>query len=112
MLIWFIVPFLLAPGKIFAFNFPYEGIQLQRSEIGNNSDIDFGNGTSAEKPLCKSFPGYESWPSAGRWSVFNASLEGALLRAIPPAATCYEGEFRNASTCNAVRQGQGKAIFA
>jgi hypothetical protein len=102
----------LATRTAFAVNFPYESIQLQWSETGNNSDLVFGNGTSTQKPPCKSFPGYEGWPSAARWSAFNASLGGALLRGIPPAAACYEGEFKDASKCNVVRSGQFSALFA
>jgi hypothetical protein len=112
MLSTFSVSLLVVSIKVCAFNFPYEGIQLQRSDIGNNSDINFGNGTSTEHSRCKSFPGYQGWPSAARWSAFNASLEGALLKAIPPAAACYAGEFSNASSCNLVRRGQYNVLFA
>ena len=107
-----LITLLLAAQTARAANFPYESVQLQRPEIGNNSDIIFDNGTSTQKPLCKSFPGYEGWPSFNRWSAFNASLGGALLRGIPPAAACYEGEFKDALRCNAVRRGSGNALFA
>jgi hypothetical protein len=112
MLFTFLVSLLLVSGNVFAFNFPFESIQLQRSDIGNNSDINFGNGTSTEHPRCKRFPDYQGWPSAGRWSAFNASLGSALLRAIPPAAACYAGEFSDASSCNVVRRGQYSVLFA
>jgi len=98
--------------NVLAFNFPYESVQLQPSDIANNSDITFGNGTSIEKPECKSFPGYKGWPSSERWNAFNVSLGGALLRSVPPAASCYDGMYRNASRCTYVRQNQGNALFA
>jgi hypothetical protein len=97
---------------VLAINFPFESIQLQRSDVGNNPDIIFGNGTSTNKPPCKTFPGYDGWPSSVRWSALNASLGGALLRGIPPAAACYEGEFKDASRCNAVKREQNNALFA
>jgi hypothetical protein len=107
-----LVSLLLLSCNVFGFNFPYESIQLQSSEVRINSDISFGNGNSTEQPRCKTFPGYEGWPLAGRWSALNASLGGALLRALPPAAACYEGEFRDESRCNVVRRGQGNVLFA
>ncbi|KAH4071961.1 hypothetical protein HBI24_061240 [Parastagonospora nodorum] len=103
---------LLLSHTVLAFNFPYESVQLQHSDIANNSDITFGDGTGIEKPACKSFPGYESWPSAERWNAFNVSLRGALLRGVPPTASCYDGMYQNASRCTFVRQNQGSALFA
>lgn len=102
----------LLSHTVLAFNFPYESVQLQRSDIANNSDITFGTGAGIEKPACKGFPGYEGWPSPKRWDALNVSLEGALLRGIPPAASCYEGMYRNASRCTYVRQNQGNVLFA
>jgi hypothetical protein len=96
----------------FAINFPYESVQLQPLDVRNNSDIVFGNGTSTELPPCKTFPGYVGWPSPERWTAFNASLRGALLQGIPPAAACYGGEYENATRCSAVRSGQFNAVFA
>jgi hypothetical protein len=107
-----LVSLLLLSRNVFGFNFPYEGIQLQSLDVRNNSDISFGNGNSTEQPRCKTFPGHEGWPLAGRWNALNASLGGALLRAVPPAAACYEGEFRDESRCNVVRRGQANALFA
>lgn len=96
----------------FAINFPYEEVQLQQSEIGDNPDIAFGNRTSTEKPPCKAFPGYEVWPSEERWAAFNISLGGSLIKGIPPAAACYDGEYRDAARCSVVRRGFSNALFA
>ncbi|KAF2818953.1 FAD/FMN-containing isoamyl alcohol oxidase-like protein MreA [Ophiobolus disseminans] len=104
--------FLLAARAAMAINFPYESIQLQHSEIGNNSDIFFGNGTNPQKPSCKSFPGFEGWPSAERWSAFNASLGGALIKGIPPAAACYNGEFKDKARCTVAKSVANNALFA
>lgn len=106
------VSLLLVAHTTYALNFPYESIQLQKSEVGNNSDISFGNWSKVEKPTCKNFPGDDAWPSSSRWQAFNISLGGALLRAVPPAAACYEGEFKNEARCAAARRGQNDALFA
>lgn len=97
---------------VHAINFPYEKIQLEDSDVGNNSDIAFGKLPVGETPRCKSYPGYEGWPSTERWSAFNVTLRGALLRGIPPAAACYEGEFHDEARCSIVRRGSGDALFA
>ncbi|KAF1842116.1 FAD/FMN-containing isoamyl alcohol oxidase-like protein MreA [Cucurbitaria berberidis CBS 394.84] len=103
--------FFVAPVA-FAFNFPFESNQLKDSDVGNNSDIAFGKLPVDNSPRCKSYPGYEGWPSYDRWSVFNVSLNGALLKGIPPAAACYEGEYKDAAKCAIVRRRQGDALFA
>lgn len=95
-----------------AFNFPYESIQLKDSDVGNSSDIAFGKLPVEEAPRCKSYPGYEGWPLPERWSAFNLSLGGSLIRGIPPAATCYKGEYEDMERCADVRRRQGDALFA
>jgi hypothetical protein len=94
-----------------AINFPYEEIQLVDAEVGNNSDIAFGKLPVQETPRCKSYPGYEGWPSTTHWSAFNVTLGGALLRGIPPAAACYEGEFKSAGQCLIARRRSSDALF-
>ena len=103
--------FSVAPVAL-AINFPYEGVQLKDSDVGNNSDIVFGKLPVDESPRCKSYPGYEGWPSTDRWTAFNVSLGGALVRGIPPAAACYEGEYKDVVACAVVRRRQGDALFA
>jgi hypothetical protein len=107
-----VVALLLTVRTTLAVNFPYESVQLQPWEVWNNSDILFGNGSSTERPPCKNYPGYDGWPSSTRWSAFNDSLGGSLLRGIPPAAACYEGEYKDTAKCNAVRRSQNDALFA
>jgi hypothetical protein len=103
---------LLISPIVLAINFPYERVQLHPLDVGNNSDIFFGDGTSTKHPACKSYPGYDGWPSSERWTALNTSLGGALLSGIPPAAACYEGKYKNTVRCNVVRSGQYNAVFA
>ncbi|KAH7077623.1 FAD/FMN-containing isoamyl alcohol oxidase-like protein MreA [Paraphoma chrysanthemicola] len=103
---------LLLVGNSLAVNFPYENVQLQPWEVWNSSDLVFGNGTSTKRPPCKSYPGYESWPSLAQWNAFNLTLGGSLLRGVPPAAACYEGEYKDTVKCGIVRRGQNNALFA
>lgn len=98
--------------SILAFNFPYESLQLRPSDVGNNSDLFFANDSSAEEPSCKTFPDDETWPSSGRWNAFNASLGGALIKSVPPAAACYTGEYQDAAKCAEVRRGERNAVWA
>lgn len=51
------------------------------------------------QPQCKSFPSETSWPSESEWSGLNASLQGRLLKPLPPASVCYptSPNFNNAS---------------
>jgi len=107
-----LVTFLWATRTATAINFPYESIQLLRSEIGNDSDIFFGNGPSTDQPPCKSYPGHEAWPSDDRWNAFNLSLGGTLIKGIPPTAACYEGEYKDTARCNVVRRAANNALWA
>ncbi|OTB01910.1 hypothetical protein M426DRAFT_47885, partial [Hypoxylon sp. CI-4A] len=85
-------------------NFAYEDDQLTEADIGNFSAIAFGN-TSTATPLynvadCRAYPGSESWPSEAEWAQLNATLQGALIRATPPAAVCYNGTSMNSAQCS------------
>jgi hypothetical protein len=86
-----------------AYNFPYESIQLEKGDVANNPDIAFGEAPVDTVAKCKTFPGDSGWPSYTRWDAFNASLGGALVRGIPPAAACYEGQYEDAVRCDLVR---------
>jgi hypothetical protein len=95
-----------------AYNFPYEGIQLNISDIGDNPDLAFGILPDVELPRCKNYPGYDGWPLSSQWNALNVSLGGGLLRGIPPAAACYAGEYQDTSKCANVRRRQNDALFA
>lgn len=38
---------------------------------------------------CRSYPGSHDWPHAGQWNHLNQSLDGQLLRPVPPGAICH-----------------------
>jgi hypothetical protein len=95
----------------FAYNFPYEAIQLTDTDVANNSDIAFGNLPAGPIAKCKTFPGDSSWPSLSRWTAFNNSLGGALVKGIPPAAACYKGQYEDAPKCEVARQGARSSNF-
>ncbi|KAF9740079.1 hypothetical protein PMIN03_004535 [Paraphaeosphaeria minitans] len=76
---------------IVAYNFPDESVQLTDDDVADNFDITFGQLPGGPKAQCKTFPGDRNWPTLDRWNAFNSSLEGALLKAVPPAAACYSG---------------------
>jgi hypothetical protein len=96
-----------------AFNFPYESIQATEADVANNPDIAFGTlPASNNGPHCKTYPGDADWPSDERWSVFNSSLGGALVKGIPPAAACYQGFYYDEARCKVVRARQTSSRFA
>lgn len=101
----------LAVQATLAYNFPYEGVQLEDNDVANNSDIAFGELPVGITAKCKTFPGDSNWPSSERWDAFNASLGGALVRGVPPAAACYEGRYEDAVRCEIVRQGSRSSNF-
>jgi hypothetical protein len=95
----------------FAYNFPYEAVQLTDLDVANNSDVAFGKLPAGPLAKCKTFPGDRSWPSLSRWTVFNNSLDGALVKGIPPAAACYKGQYEDAAKCEVARQGARSSNF-
>jgi hypothetical protein len=95
----------------FGYNFPYESIQLTELDVAEEPDLAFGEGTGGSIFSCKSYPGYEGWPSSMQWSALNVSLGGTLLKGIPPAAACYQGEYKDAAKCANVRRRQSDALF-
>jgi hypothetical protein len=39
---------------------------------------------------CKAFPGDAGWPRDEKWSDFNTTLNGTLLKPAPLASICYK----------------------
>ena len=75
-----------------AINFPYEKITLSESDTLNNPSLAFGNLSIppiASSSRCKLFPGDKEWPSDSQWTAFNETLDGALIKGVPPAVVCY-----------------------
>jgi len=105
---------------VLGYNFPYEGIQLTDADVKNNSAIAFGatatrSGgrpatTSAAAGECKVYPGDAKWPSDSAWHWFNDTLDGALIKGVPPARVCYPGYY-NADQCAAVKANYFNSRF-
>lgn len=82
-------------------NFAYEAELLTDADIGNFSAIAFGDvSTAAPLEGCRAAPGTAEWPLEREWSQLNSSLGGALIKAVPPAAVCYDGPSRDEAACN------------
>lgn len=41
--------------------------------------------------FCKITPSDSSWPSTEDWAVLNGTINGALIRTVPSASTCWTG---------------------
>jgi hypothetical protein len=82
-------------------NFPFESIQLLNDDIGNFSDIAFGNTSEPINEIdCRAHPGTADWPAEDEWARLNSSLAGALLHPVPIAAVCYDGPYKDPAQCN------------
>ncbi|TPX64852.1 hypothetical protein SpCBS45565_g05573 [Spizellomyces sp. 'palustris'] len=42
------------------------------------------------KKNCRCLPADECWPSPNVWSAFNATINGALIKLLPPGAVCHD----------------------
>ncbi|PKS04903.1 hypothetical protein jhhlp_008268 [Lomentospora prolificans] len=95
--------------------FDYERLQLTEDVIKDISDqglagsdfIGFGDiddRTTLSNSTCKAFPGDNDWPSGDSWRVLDLLLGGALIKAVPLAAPCYNSwpEERSEEACKAV----------
>lgn len=68
-----------------------------------------------ERQKCRAVPNTSEWPSLEKWNLLNTTVEGNLIRTIPPAAACHE-EFDNQTTfnsrqCNNIRVGWATQQF-
>lgn len=89
-----------------SYNFPFEAIQLTDEDVLNNPSIAFGDTLNPElsDAECKTYPGDADWPSDAQWQDFNATLEGALIKATPISAPCYAGPQYDALSCTRIQQ--------
>ncbi|KAF1993953.1 FAD/FMN-containing isoamyl alcohol oxidase-like protein MreA [Amniculicola lignicola CBS 123094] len=101
----------LASGPVLAFNFPFEAVQLQDTDLSNNSDLAFGNPLHVTKQRCKVFPGDAKWPSLAKWNALNSTLAGNLIKGLPPAAACYAGAYYDEARCIYVSKNGGSSLF-
>lgn len=71
---------------------------------------------------CKSVPGDKGWPTSRQWAQLNASVDGRLIKTIPPGAPCYKKTYNVAdfkydidvysnSSCSAVEAGWHMPTF-
>lgn len=52
---------------------------------------------------CRCVPGDDCWPSNDDWNDFNSTLDGRLIRTVPPASVCYPDEpNHDPETCQTV----------
>lgn len=80
----------LACGALFA---RVQGLapddQLTPHDVDGFEDVQFAKTTALSPSRCKAFPGDPAWPSEEEWARLNRTLDGALLKPLPPAAVCY-----------------------
>lgn len=61
---------------------------------------------------CKAQPGSHDWPAISAWERFNNSLEGDLIKPVPPGAVCHFGQVAyDEISCQAVKVAWGTYPF-
>lgn len=98
-----------------ALNSPVETTDWGRRQWNSPSDISFrddtGIGSRHNRPRCKAFPGNEDWPTFREWSQLNKSINGALLKPVPAASACYDGQDYNSTQCHFLLTGASETRF-
>ena len=64
---------------------------------------------------CKCYPGQACWPSATKWNLFNATVEGKLRVHVPPGAVCHNtftGPLGTVNTYNAAKCAEATQNWA
>lgn len=107
MSLLYILWILIRIASVHGINFPYESIQLTDADVKNYSRIAFGTTPSPSTGInsstgCKVYPGDAGWPSDAEWKKFNETLEGALIKGVPPAKVCYQPTY-DATQCATVK---------
>lgn len=110
--------FVWAPFAVggLALGFHDPGVELTERGILESSSVAIAESTSAKVPRarlgCKTFPGDANWPSDTEWSHLNSSVDGALLRPLPPAAVCYlNSPAFDSERCNFLLQNASRTTF-
>jgi hypothetical protein len=115
----FIIALLLQALHVSCFNFPWESVQLTEDDIKGNPDLAFGVPPQSSAPFptnttnstaCKTYQGNPLWPTDAEWESFNTTLNGALIKPLPPAASCYTETYDTAK-CAYVTQNYFNSTF-
>ncbi|KAK3345988.1 hypothetical protein B0T25DRAFT_583267 [Lasiosphaeria hispida] len=77
----------------------FETAQLEARHFAAFDAASFAKGPDPVQAACREFPGSEDWPSDTDWQRLNTTLNGALLKPLPPAAACYVGANYDAAKC-------------
>ncbi|KAK0648172.1 hypothetical protein B0T16DRAFT_435653 [Cercophora newfieldiana] len=79
----------------------FESVLLTTEHTKGFRAVEFAKGEGRlPKARCKAWPGSNDWPSDFEWRLFNATLDGALLKPTTPSIACYRGPDFNAATCS------------
>ncbi|KAK4238606.1 hypothetical protein C8A03DRAFT_33358 [Achaetomium macrosporum] len=112
----FLTLIFFAAQEVVGSNFPFEAVQLSEADAKSFPAIGFGNTKAGPPPgstvpQCRAWPGSHDWPSDAEWKQLNISLGGALLKPLPAAAACYQGENYNETTCQWLVTQAGRTRF-
>ncbi|KAK2685878.1 hypothetical protein QWA68_015090, partial [Fusarium oxysporum] len=69
-------------------------------------------GHSVASKSCKCSPSDECWPSDDKWRLLNETLNGQLIRFVPPASVCYPSSSDyNKTACESVLENWSSFSF-
>lgn len=89
--------------------FPYEVSTLTDADVEEYPEISFDDTVYTEEDLsskrsvsdlvCKVISADSKWPSSKIWGIVNFLTGKRLIPTVPLAASCYNGEYYNATRC-------------
>lgn len=72
--------------------------------------------SSSSTSSCKTYPNTPSWPSQSQWSSLNDTLQGRLIKPVPPGGVCHpEQPNYDEATCREIagesEGGEGPGLW-
>lgn len=89
--------------------FDFETVQLTNNSLSELnastlalfgfSDEEASVNTERSTASCRVSPGDKLWPNTLVWSLFDLLLGKALIKTVPLASPCYNGQYYDAGKC-------------
>ena len=73
-------------------------LELSHIELFGFDDEDSSD-VEKRSNKCKTYPGDLLYPTKAVWKVFDLLTGGRLIKTIPYASVCYEGDLYDESKC-------------
>jgi hypothetical protein len=95
---------------------PFESNQLTTPDTDKFPEVGYtkpslNDSSSQPSPACREFPGSDNWPTDDKWSRFNQSLDGSLLKPMPAGVVCYAGPHYDKNKCTFLLSNASSTSF-